>query len=227
LEHFEDRSFVVAQVAYKIYEWMRKLGGTSTPRLIFYIDEIGSGGGKQAFYPSFPYESASKWGINYLIRQGRSQGVCCLLATQNPGDIDYKGLSNCGTWIVGKLGTDRDRKKVMEGMAIWGSDAERVRNNLTNADTGDFVIVINAEKIKLTGRKLDNKIYYSHSGYPGGIKAETARERLKRCPERIIEGAVWGMIAKGRLGRSVIKKLKVYKGSDHPHSAQKPEMLSV
>ena len=140
LEHFEDRSFVVAQVAYKIYEWMRKLGGTSTPRLIFYIDEIGSGGGKQAFYPSFPYESASKWGINYLIRQGRSQGVCCLLATQNPGDIDYKGLSNCGTWIVGKLGTDRDRKKVMEGMAIWGSDAERVRNNLTNADTGDFVI---------------------------------------------------------------------------------------
>ena len=85
-------------------------------------------------------ESASKWGINYLIRQGRSQGVCCLLATQNPGDIDYKGLSNCGTWIVGKLGTDRDRKKVMEGMAIWGSDAERVRNNLTNADTGDFVI---------------------------------------------------------------------------------------
>lgn len=140
LEHFEDRSFVVAQIAYKIYEWMRKLGGTSTPRLIFYIDEIGSGGGKQAFYPSFPYESASKWGINYLIRQGRSQGVCCLLATQNPGDIDYKGLSNCGTWIVGKLGTDRDRKKVMEGMAIWGGDAERVRNNLTNAGTGDFVI---------------------------------------------------------------------------------------
>ena len=140
LDHFEDRSFVVAQIAYKIYEWMRKLGGISTPRVIFYIDEIGSGGGKQAFYPSYPYESASKWGINYLIRQGRSQGVCCLLATQNPGDIDYKGLSNCGTWIVGKLGTDRDRKKVMEGMAIWGSDAEKVRSNLTNANTGDFVI---------------------------------------------------------------------------------------
>ena len=140
LEHFEDQSFVVAQIAYKIYHWMRNLSGTSSPRLIFYIDEIGAGGGKQAFYPSFPYESASKWGINYLIRQGRSFGVCCLLSTQNPGDIDYKGLSNCGTWIVGKLATDRDRRKVMEGMAVWGSDAERVRNNLTNADTGDFVI---------------------------------------------------------------------------------------
>ena len=120
--------------------------------------------------------------------------------------------------------------------AILGRLAVKIANCLTgktkptftpNADTGDFVIVINAEKIKLTGRKLDNKIYYSHSGYPGGIKAETARERLKRRPEKIIEGAVWGMIAKGRLGRSVIKKLKVYKGSDHPHSAQKPEMLSV
>lgn len=120
--------------------------------------------------------------------------------------------------------------------AVLGRLAVKIANCLTgktkpiftpNADTGDFVIVINAEKIKLTGRKIDNKIYYSHSGYPGGIKAETARERLKRRPERIIEDAVWGMIPKGRLGRSVIKKLKVYKGSDHPHSAQKPEVLSV
>ena len=140
LEHFEDRSFVVAQVAYKIYNWMRTLHGTTTPRLIFFIDEIGGGGGRQAFYPSFPYESASKWGINYLIRQGRSYGICCVLATQNPGDVDYRGLSNCGTWMVGKLATDRDRQKVMEGMAVWGSDAERVKYNLTNADTGDFVV---------------------------------------------------------------------------------------
>jgi large subunit ribosomal protein L13 len=96
-----------------------------------------------------------------------------------------------------------------------------------NADTGDFVIVINAEKIKFTGKKLDNKVYYSHSNYPGGIKAETARERLGRCPEKIITDAVWGMIPKGRLGRAMIKKLKVYKGAEHPHEAQKPEKLSV
>jgi large subunit ribosomal protein L13 len=94
-----------------------------------------------------------------------------------------------------------------------------------NVDTGDFVIVINAERVKLTGRKLDNKVYYSHSGYPGGIKAETARERLARCPEKIITSAVWGMLPKGRLGRAIMKKLKVYKGSEHPHEAQKPEIL--
>ena len=140
LDHFEDRSFVVAQVTYKIYNWMRTLSGTQNPRLLFFIDEIGGGGGKQAFYPSFPYESASKWGINYLIRQGRAYGICCLLATQNPGDVDYKGLGNCGTWMVGKLATDLDRKKVMEGMAVWGSDAEKVKHNLVNADTGDFVV---------------------------------------------------------------------------------------
>ena len=96
-----------------------------------------------------------------------------------------------------------------------------------NTDTGDFVIVINAEKVKLTGRKLDNKVYYRHSGYPGGLKAETARERMKRCPEKIISDAVWGMIPKGRLGRAMLRKLKVYKGSEHPHEAQKPELLSV
>jgi large subunit ribosomal protein L13 len=96
-----------------------------------------------------------------------------------------------------------------------------------NIDTGDFIIVINADKIKLTGKKLDNKIYYHHSGYPGGLKAESARELLKRKPEKIIKDAVWGMLPKGRLGRSMLKKLKVYKGSDHPHKAQKPEKLSL
>lgn len=96
-----------------------------------------------------------------------------------------------------------------------------------NVDTGDFVVVINAERVKLTGRKLDNKVYYSHSGYPGGIKAETARERLARCPEKVITDAVWGMLPKGRLGRAIMKKLKVYKGSGHPHEAQKPEILNL
>jgi large subunit ribosomal protein L13 len=96
-----------------------------------------------------------------------------------------------------------------------------------NCDTGDFIIVVNADKVKLTGKKLDNKIYYSHSGYPGGIKAETARDRLSRRPEKVITEAVWGMIPKGRLGRAMIKKLKVYRGTEHPHEAQKPEVLSV
>ena len=81
--------------------------------------------------------------------------------------------------------------------------------------------------MRLTGKKLDQKVYYSHSGYPGGIKGETARERLKRFPEKVIIDAVWGMLPKGRLGRSMIKKLKVYRGPEHPHEAQKPEVLSL
>jgi large subunit ribosomal protein L13 len=94
-------------------------------------------------------------------------------------------------------------------------------------DTGDFIIVVNANKIKLTGRKLDNKIYYHHSGYPGGLKAETAKDRLNRKPEKIITDAVWGMLPKGRLGRAMLKKLKVYRGPEHPHKAQKPEILPL
>lgn len=120
--------------------------------------------------------------------------------------------------------------------AVLGKLAVKIANHLRgknkpiftpNTDTGNFVIVINAEKVRLTGKKLDQKIYYSHSGYPGGIKTETARERLKRVPEKVIIDAVWGMLPKGRLGRSMIKKLKVYRGPEHPHEAQKPEALSI
>ena len=140
IDAFEDRNFVVAQVAYKINTWMRKEGGTYSPRLLFFIDEIGGGGGKQAFFPSYPYESAAKWGLNYLIRQGRAFGVCCILATQNPGDVDYKGLSNCHSWIIGKLATILDRKKVMQGMELWGDNAEMVNRSIASADTGQFVM---------------------------------------------------------------------------------------
>ncbi len=94
-----------------------------------------------------------------------------------------------------------------------------------NVDTGDFVVVVNAGKIKLTGKKLDDKVYYHHSGYIGGIKAATARERLNSAPEEVIMDAVWGMLPKNRLGRAMLKKLKVYRGSEHPHSAQKPEII--
>jgi len=94
-----------------------------------------------------------------------------------------------------------------------------------NADTGDFIIVINAEKIKLTGNKVTDKVYYHHSGYIGGIKAQTAKELLEKKPEQIIEKAVWGMLPKNKLGRMMIKKLKVYRGSEHPHKAQTPEIL--
>lgn len=90
-------------------------------------------------------------------------------------------------------------------------------------DTGDFVIVVNAEKIRVTGRKLEEKIYYSHSGYPGGLKSESLKDLLRDKPEEVIRRAVWGMIPKNKLGRQVFKKLKVYCGPHHPHKAQNPQ----
>jgi len=90
-------------------------------------------------------------------------------------------------------------------------------------DTGDFVVVINAEKVKVTGKKLDDKVYYSHSQYPGGIKAEILKNLLAKEPEEAIRRAVWGMIPKNKLGRRVFKKLKVYRGPQHPHEAQNPQ----
>jgi large subunit ribosomal protein L13 len=140
------------------------------------------------------------------------------------------------TLFAKKDGVERKWYLVDAKDAILGRLAVKIANCLRgknkpiftpNCDTGDFVIVVNAEKVKLTGKKLDNKMYYRHSGYPGGIKSETARERLGKHPERVLADAVWGMLPKGRLGRAMIKKLKVYKGTEHPHEAQKPEKLAV
>lgn len=93
-------------------------------------------------------------------------------------------------------------------------------------DTGDYVIVINAEKITVTGRKLDQKIYYQHSAYVGGMKETTLREKLNKKPVEVIEHAVKGMLPKGPLGREMYKKLYVYAGPEHNHAAQKPEVLT-
>jgi large subunit ribosomal protein L13 len=98
-------------------------------------------------------------------------------------------------------------------------------NFTPGVETGDFVIIINAEQIKATGNKMEDKIYYHHSGYPSGIKAITLRQQLAKYPERVIRNAVWGMLPHNKFGRSLIKKLKVYAGPEHPHSAQNPKML--
>ena len=91
-------------------------------------------------------------------------------------------------------------------------------------DSGDFVVVINAEKIKLSGKKLEQKKYYSHSGYPGGIREKNVKDLMEKKPEEVIRKAVWGMIPKNKLGRAVYKKLKVYSGPNHPHQAQNPQV---
>jgi large subunit ribosomal protein L13 len=94
-------------------------------------------------------------------------------------------------------------------------------------DCGDFIVVVNAEKIKVTGHKLDQKMYYRHTGYPGGIREANLRTMLETKPEDVIIKAVRGMLPKNRLGRQILKKLKVYTGSEHPHASQQPKPLDV
>ncbi|MBW1993551.1 MAG: 50S ribosomal protein L13 [Deltaproteobacteria bacterium] len=132
--------------------------------------------------------------------------------------------NKCKWWIVDA-----------EGMVL-GRLASRVASILRgkhnplftpHVDTGDFVIVINADKLILTGRKWDQKTYYRHSGYVGGLKSITARALREKKPEDLVRFAVKGMLPKNRLGRKLFKKLKVYAGSSHPHKAQTPEVLKI
>jgi len=94
-------------------------------------------------------------------------------------------------------------------------------------DCGDYVIVVNADKVQATGQKLDQKIYYRHSGYPGGLKSINLRDQLQKHPQRVVEAAVRGMLPKNPLGRKMLTKLKVYAGDSHPHQAQQPKVLEV
>ncbi|HWU69157.1 MAG TPA: 50S ribosomal protein L13 [Stenotrophobium sp.] len=96
-----------------------------------------------------------------------------------------------------------------------------------NADTGDYIVVVNAEKVKTTGDKLNGKVYYSHSQHAGGLKTTSLQEMLNKAPERVIEKAVKGMLPKGPLGYAQFRKLKVYAGAEHPHTAQQPKTLNI
>ena len=96
-----------------------------------------------------------------------------------------------------------------------------------HADTGDFIVVVNAEKVALTGKKLNDKIYYRHTGYMGGLKQISAKKLLEKKPEDLLRFAVKGMLPKNSLGRRQLKKLKIYKGAEHPHQAQQPEILEI
>jgi|ADurb_Oil_01_Slu_FD_contig_101_284272_length_1456_multi_13_in_0_out_0_2 large subunit ribosomal protein L13 len=96
-----------------------------------------------------------------------------------------------------------------------------------HVDCGDYVIIVNAEKIRFTGNKLEDKIYYRHSNYPGGLKKETAKDLLERFPEKVLEQSIRGMLPKTKLGDAMYRKLYVYKGAEHPHQAQKPEVYEI
>ncbi|MBN1446130.1 MAG: 50S ribosomal protein L13 [Candidatus Omnitrophica bacterium] len=124
-------------------------------------------------------------------------------------------LINASGQILGRVATKTARVLMGKHKTIW----------TPNVDTGDFVIVINADKIKVTGNKLKDKTYYRHTGYMGGLKKESMMSLLNRKPETVFTLAVAGMLPKTKLGKQMLKKLKVYKGSEHPHEAQNPTAL--
>lgn len=121
-------------------------------------------------------------------------------------------------WLVNAEGRILGRLATQVAVLLRGKNKPEFADF---CDTGDFVVVINAEKIRVTGRKSDDKSYFSHSQYPGGLRTAKLKELLEDKPEEIIRRAVWGMIPKNKLGRKVFKKLKVYSGPNHPHEAQK------
>lgn len=118
---------------------------------------------------------------------------------------------------LGRLATELARRLRGKHKAIF----------TPHIDTGDFIIVINAREVQVTGRKLNDKIYYHHSGYPGGIKSESFNQLRDKAPERLIELAVKGMLPKGPLGRAMFRKLKVYADGNHPHHAQQPQLIEI
>lgn len=138
--------------------------------------------------------------------------------TPTPQDIERKW------YVVDAEGKTLGRLATQIAIVLRGKNKPEFA---PHADTGDFVIVVNAGKVRVTGRKLDQKVYYHHTQYPGGLRSITLREQLKRHPERVIQAAVKGMLPKNTMGRHLMRKLKVYSGSTHPHQAQKPETLTV
>src|ERR671911_1307370 len=127
-------------------------------------------------------------------------------------------------YVVDAAGHNLGRLSTQIADALRG---KRKPTYTPHVDTGDFVVVVNAEKISVTGAKRQEKLYHRHSGYPGGLKTRTLNDMLERRPEEVIRLAVRGMLPKNRLGRKQLTKLKIYAGPDHPHEAQKPEPLEV
>lgn len=133
-----------------------------------------------------------------------------------PSDIERRW------WVVDAEGQTLGRLASKIAPYLTGKNKPTYTPNL---DTGDYVIVVNCDKIKVTGDRLDSKLYYRHSGYPGGIRSLTLRETLDKHPDRVIRSAVKGMLPSNALGRQMLKKLKIYAGNEHPHAAQQPQVL--
>ena len=141
-----------------------------------------------------------------------------------PTYVPKNGEIERSWWVVDANGMTLGRLSTVIAARLMGKHKPTFTSFL---DTGDHVVVVNAAKVRLTGRKLEDKLYRTHSGQPGGLKEVPAGKLIVRKPTKLVEEAVWGMLPKGPLGRKMVKKLKVYAGADHPHAAQKPKSLAV
>lgn len=138
--------------------------------------------------------------------------------TPTPEDLSHDWVVVDATdKILGRLATEISRR-------LRGKHKPEFSNHM---DNGDFVVVVNADKIKVTGRKMEQKRYYKHTGYPGGIKSKSLAEMMAKKPENVLMLAVRGMLPKNRLARKQLKKLKIYAGPEHPHAAQQPQTLDI
>ena len=135
-----------------------------------------------------------------------------------PGEIERRWL------LVDAEGQTLGRLATRIADSLRGKDKPTFTPHV---DTGDFVVVVNAEKVAVTGKKLDEKLYHRHSGYPGGLRSRSLREQLERRPEEVIRKAVKGMLPRNRLGRAQLRKLKIYAGPEHPHTAQAPKEMTI
>ena len=167
------------------------------------------------------YANAPEWTDSYINENNFTEnylgGNPMKTYMANPSKIERKW------YVVDAEGCTLGRLSAEVAKVLRGKNKPEYTPHV---DTGDYVIVINAEKIAVTGKKLDQKIYYNHSDYVGGMRETTLREMMNKKPEKVIELAVKGMLPKGPLGREMYKKLHVYAGAEHAHAAQKPEVLT-
>ncbi len=182
LDDFLDQAFVVSQACYAIYRWMRSKGGSTRPRLLFFIDEIGAGGGRESFYPHYPYNPPSKGPLNIIIRQGRAFGVCCLLATQNIIGIEARGLANVGTWAVGNLTSGNERARLGECLGDNAGSADALISRMGGLQPGEFAIRTRRGELQTVRERWLYSVHHtiSASQLPLVINYLATRDQLPR-----------------------------------------------
>ncbi len=179
-----EMMFTVSRIAYQLYRWMREKGGGKRPRLIFYVDELATGG-KAGLLPPYPHNPPSKQILSLLLKQGRAFGLSCIYSTQNPGDVDYKALSNCGIWAIGRLTTDRDRRKALEGvsMVVSGEEKQKLSEIIAGLQPGCFAVKLRSGEIKLIRERW---LYSIHVTIPPSMLSYF-KPKSKKKMDRIIK----------------------------------------